>query len=267
MALRMKPADTLGIAVFLVPAFLIFAASPALQGGRVAQAAAGQSRDHRVRGPSSAEAAVSPLLAQIWSSGFFRRNEAVRQEILNNEYAFFDRGRPLAGQEKGGLGCYSRGVGGKDTIFLRKDIFAHFDVRIEGVFDHHDLRPKILTVLVHEICHDLWTNILDERERMAFSREGREFVSDYRRALTADEKQFFLRWIGDDTPDLGRVQFFASLDGMLKTYPPSVRCGQELFAWLAERFFSTNAKIPKPLRKYYAGILTGLLIGEPKAPN
>jgi len=262
-----RPEKELRPAAALVAACLVLIAGRAGAGGHEAPAIPRNPGERLALAASDASRAAAPLLAQLWDSGFFRRNEAVSLEILNNDYAFLERGGPIAPRGNSGLACYSRGREGKDTIYLRKDLFSHFEIRMEGVIKRPDIGPRVLTVLVHEICHDLWVNILDDGERAAFTRQGEKFVADYRMALTPEDKRLFLLRAGDDVPDPRRIRSYACLDGMVAAIPSRVLCGQELFAWLAERFFSTKAMIPKPLRKYYACILTGIPSGEPKAPN
>lgn len=213
---------------------------------------------------SPASSAVAPLLVKLWNSGFFRRNEAVRGEINKIDYVFFD---PQPSLDKRGLACFVPGMGGHATIYLRRDIFAHFEIVMEGVFERQDLAPRILPILVHEFCHDLWTNVLDATERAAFAREGAEFVTDYLLTVTAEEKRLFLLRAGDGKVDLRRMRTYAGLDAMRKMYPPSVLCGQELFAWLAERLFTTKEKIPRPLAEYYVSILKGVPSDGEKGPD
>jgi len=210
---------------------------------------------------------MEELLARLWASGFFRRNEAVRLELLNNDYAFFDTGSPVPPKGNKGLGCFVRGKEGRDTILLRKDLFAYFEVGMEGVVEHRNVSRRTLPVLVHEICHDLWTNILDERERAAFTREGGDLMEEYRLAQTAEEKLRFLSLAGDDISDPRRLQSYSGIDGILAAHPPRTLLGHELFAWLAERLFTTKARIPKPLRKYYSCILSEVASDPTESPR
>lgn len=211
-----------------------------------------------VLGDSPGEKAAAPLLARLWASGFFKRNEAVLREIGNNGYAFFGPGAPQPPRGVRGLACFSRTAGERDTIYLKKDLFAHFDVGLEGIVERVDIGDRVLPVLVHEICHDLWSNVLDDRERAAFSREGEAFMRDYRRAQTADEVRRFLAVAGDDAADPRCLRSYAGIGDILAANPTRAMCGHEMFAWLAERLFATRALIPCPLRKYYVCVLAGL---------
>ncbi len=218
-----------------------------------------QNGSERLVGRSTPETRVlAPLLARIWDSGFFRNNEAVRREMLNNDYAFYGQGDPIARAEKKGLACFSQGRGGRDIIFLHRDVFSHFAVGLEGVVASRDVKPRVMAVLVHEFCHDLWAHVLDEGERAAFTREGMQFVADYTLALTDEERRSFLLRAGEDPPVPGRVRSYAPIAAMASLYPPRVLCGQELFAWLAERLFSTKEKIPRPLRPFYRCIIAAI---------
>ena len=202
--------------------------------------------------------AAEPLLARLWASGFFRRNEAVLRELLNNDYALFDAGGPKPPDGIQGLACYSKKTGRKDTIYLRKDLFAHFEVSLEGTVERADVGARVLPVLVHEIFHDLWSNILDEHERAAFCREGEAFMKDFRMAQTPEDKRRFLLLAGEDAADSRCLRSYAGIGDILDANPTRALCGHEMFAWLAERLFMTRAMIPCPLRKYYSCVLAGI---------
>ncbi len=201
--------------------------------------------------------ALKGLLAAIWSSGFFRQNAVVREEFLNNEYALFDRTSPLAADHEAGLACYSPGRGRRDTIFLREDVLARVRLSMEDVSERPYAKEKILAVLVRELCHDLWNNVLDDRERAFFAMEGEDFLTTFLQAKTEEERRFFLHLAGPDDSTPGKFESFSGLAEFISTYPPDRRCGPELFAWLGERAFSKKTAIPSPFKKYYAGIFAG----------
>jgi hypothetical protein len=205
---------------------------------------------------------IQAVLARIWASGFFKRNEAVRREVLNNSYAFFDRESPRPPKGTKGLGCYSRGHGGADRILLRKDLFSRFEIGMDGVMIFPDASGRAMTVLVHELTHDLWMNVLDEAERTAFCREGVDFMEEYRRAQTPEDRRRFLEQAGDDISDPATLRSYAGFDEILDTLPPRALRGHELFAWLAERLFTNKTPIPRPLGKYYTSILADETAGS-----
>jgi hypothetical protein len=230
------------------------AAAPVSEGD--AAAAGRQSGGRIVLEPSPGALAVEPLLARLWDSRFFRRNEAVWAEILDNRYVLFEEGAP--GFFRGKTACFSRRQGGQDVIFLRKDLLSHFELGMEGITEHINVIKKVLPILVHEICHDLWANTLDDRERAAFSRECYGLMGEYRLAVTAEEQRLFLFHTGDDPAGPLSLRSYSGIDSFLATDPPRGLFGQELFAWFAERLFMTKAAIPKPLGKYYSCIIEGL---------
>lgn len=252
-----------------VVACLVLLAGQAGAAGREGDGPAGgrQSGERIVLDPSPGGRAVEPLLARLWDSGFFRRNEAVRVELLNNKYAFFDATAPVAPEGSSGLGCYSQGAGGGGTIFLRKDLLAWFEVGMDGVQIYPSMMGRVLPVLVHEICHDLWMNILDPRERAAFAREGCDFLEEYRRAQTTEEKRLFLREAGDDPDDPRCLRSYAGLEAILTACPARTLRAHELFAFLAERLFVKKAMIPMPLQKYYSCILAEVRPGLAEIPR
>ena len=255
--------------VVLLAACLFFAAGLGGAVGREGDGPAGSQQPGRriALDPSPGGRAVEPLLARLWASGFFRRNEAVRQELLDNDYSFFDKGGPIVPKGNRGLGCYAQELGGKDTIYLSRDLFAYFTIGLEEVVIYRDISQRALPVLVHEICHDLWTNILDDTERAAFTREGLGFIEEYRMAQTAEDKRLFLMRAGEDVADPRALRTYSGLDGILETHPPRALCSHELFAWLAERLFTMKARIPAPLQKYYSCILADAPSGPEGSPR
>ena len=215
-----------------------------------------QTQERRVVADPAARARAIPcLLAELWASGFFQRNEAVERELLNNTYAFFDETSPRPPKGSKGLGCFAPGPNGVDTIYLKKELFARFEIRMDDVVIFPDASGRAIPVLVHEICHDLWTHILDDAERASFCREGIDFMEEYRQAQTPEDRRLFLVRAGDDLADPGTLRSYAGIDEILNTIPPGALRGHELFAWLAERLFRTKARIPKMLGKYYSSIL------------
>ena len=202
--------------------------------------------------------AMEPLLARLWDSGFFRRNDAVLREILNNHYAFLGPGGPVPPTGSKGLGCYAHTPGDQDVIFLRRDLFSRFEIDMEGVTVFEDTSRRILPVLVHEICHDLWMNILDDRERAAFAREGEDLMDGYCLAQSADGRQLFLLRYGDDIADPRCRRSYAEIEALRDARMTRPVCAHELFSWLAERLFMTKRAIPRPLQKYYSCILAGV---------
>ena len=155
----------------------------------------------------------------------------MRAEIYNNEYAFFDPRSSLASLQKKGMACFSQGPNRKATIYLREDLFAHYKVDLEGVLERRSVESTALSVLVHELCHDFWANILDERERDFFAMDGAVFIADYQQAMTLEEqREFFLR-----AGQTGRRSFLTGLcsefsvrewrQGSSGPWSPGRRCG------------------------------------------
>ncbi len=226
--------------------------------GAWGQTDASQAHERMVLEPSPGSRAIEPFLARLWDSGFFRRNDAVRREILNNNYDFLGPKGPLPPKGIKGLGCYSHSPGDKDTIFLRKDLFSRYEVGLEGITLYENEGRRVLPVLVHEICHDLWMNVLDDRERAAFAREGEDLMEEFCMAQTADGRRLFRIRYGDDIGDPGCRRSYSEIEGIRAARLPRPVGAHELFAWLAERLFLTKRTIPRPLRKYYSCILAGI---------
>lgn len=208
--------------------------------------------------PTPGARAVEPFLARLWDSGFFRRNDAVLRELLNNRYAFLGPDGPVPPQGSRGLGCYSHAPDGRDVIFLRKDLFSRFEIGLEEVTVYPSEDRRVLPVLVHEICHDLWMNVLDDRERAAFAREGQDLMEQYCLAQTPDGRRLFLLCFGDDLGEASCRRSYAEIDRLLVARADRPVCAHELFAWLAERLFVTKARIPGPLQKYYSCLIAAV---------
>jgi hypothetical protein len=210
---------------------------------------------------------VRRLVSEIWSIGFFRQNSVVREEFSNNDYKIFESEKSLSWAPKEGLACYSRIVGKRDTIFLRADTLAHVRVGIEGVIEQPHEHAKTLSVIVHELCHDLWMNVLDDTERTLFAMEGEEFIDDYLQAKTPEDQRLFLQQAGQNNLSPGSMRTFSDLDTLIRLYPSQSRCGAELFAWLGEHAFSGRTAIPARFRKYYSGLFANDAIGPARAPR
>ncbi len=229
----------------------------ALLGGALAPAVGTAPPSDRLRLQAPAEAGTAVrLICQLWDSGFFRACPAVRDEICDNAYAFFDLKSPLASLQKRGMACFSQDPDGNDTIYLRRDIFAHYRVDLESVLERRSVEATALRVLVHELCHDLWANILDDRDRALFALDGAEFIAAYRLAMTPKEKRDFLRRTGQRARRSELNGLWADLDALIASYPPEHCCGSELFAWLGERTFSWGLRIPPNFGNYYSGLLS-----------
>jgi hypothetical protein len=251
-----RPGDriTMIAAALVVLAAGLAAGGPGGTGGKGGPQAA----DRIVLDTTPGARAVEPLLARLWDSGFFRHNDAVRRELLNNDYAFFGPDSPAPPPGVKGLGCYSRNPGRRDTIFLRKDLFSRLELGLEGITIYQDRSQRVLPILVHEICHDLWMNVLDDRERAAFAREGQDLMEQYCLAQTADDRRLFLLYFGDDLGEAGCRRSYSEIDRLLAARAARPVCAHELFAWLAERFFVTKARIPRPLQKYYSCVIAAV---------
>ena len=207
---------------------------------------------HASRGAAS----VRPLVAAVWASGFFRCNEVVRNEFANNDYAVFGEESHLAVSERNGLACFSKARGRRDAVLFRADVVSYCKTTPEGLSEPAFPREKVLAVLVHELCHDLWDNVLDAAERAMFAMEGEEFVEDFLQAKTEEERRLFLQKAGEADPGPGDIQPFSGLEVLVRSYPAESRFGAELFAWLGEQAYTRKARIPVAFRKYFCGLFS-----------
>ncbi len=210
---------------------------------------------------------VRPLVDKVWASGFFRRNEVVRREILNNGYGVFEKDSRLAESRDKGLACLSRAPGRPDFILLRADLLPRVKVTIEGVFEPADTEERALPLIVHELCHDLWNNVLDEGERSLFTAEAEEFLKDYVEARTEKKWRSFLEEAGEPGAAGGEPASFSRLEFLIRSYPSETRFGAELFAWLGEHAYSGKLPLPPRFRKYFCGLVSDRPCGGGEKPN
>ncbi len=255
----------------VLPAACLLAAMTLLSGCQAAAPHAirtlpGDPAALEIRTSRGAEA-VRPLVAEVWDSGFFKNNEIVRGEITNNDYALFGRESALAATNRSGLACFSRARGRRDAILFRADFVRYVKTTEVGLSEPAYPRKKILEVLVHELCHDLWDNVLDERERAMFAMEGEDFLADFGQAKTDEGKRLFLRKAGESDRAPADMRSFAGLDALIRLYPPERRFGAELFAWFGEQAFTGKGRIPAPFRKYFSGLFTDLGPGPSEDPR
>jgi hypothetical protein len=216
---------------------------------------------------SRGAAAVQPLVAAVWTSGFFRRNEVVRNEFANNDYAVFGKDSDLADSERNGLACFSKARGRRDAILFRADIVSYCRTTPEGLSEPAFPREKLLAVLVHELCHDLWENVLDAAERAMFAVEGEEFVEDFLQAKTEEEQRLFLQKAGEADPGPGDIRPYSGLEALVRSYPAESRFGPELFAWLGEQAYTRKSLIPLTFRKYFCGLFSDFTSHAVKSPR
>ncbi len=128
------------------------------------------------------------------------------------------------------------------------------------------LDRRIRATLVHELFHDFWHNILDERRRYLFSSEAELFFIELMLAKTDEERLRFLRNSGYTQPEEVHFDSFEVLLEIKEMYNPQKTFGTELYATLAGRAFSEVTIIPKQLRKYYLSIISDEILNRNSLP-
>jgi len=199
------------------------------------------------------------LLFEIWDSGFIKKNDLTREEILNNTYGVFRKAEaPLSEPE--GRAYYQQREEQKDVLMLNAKLFGHLvpsimPLRLKKVHVKR-LDKLIRDTLVHELFHDFWYNILDERRKNLFSYEAEIFFIELMMTQTKKDKTQLLESLGYTQPEEEFFSFFKALQEIKKTYSLEKAFGTELYATLAGRAFSGVTLIPNQFRKYYSGLLS-----------
>ncbi|NIO48895.1 MAG: hypothetical protein GTN73_05580 [Candidatus Aminicenantes bacterium] len=198
---------------------------------------------------------IERLLAEVWTSEFLRKNELIEEEILNNNYGVFGGGSESSSLKER-RACYIKERGQKDKVMLNTGLFSHFVFNSNGVILHKTLDKRIKATLIHELFHDFWHNILDERERILFSIEAEIFFLEAMMAEKKQDKVIFLRNAGLDEPSERDFKPYAELQDLEENYAGQKFFGAELYSVIADRTFSRKMIIPKQLRKFYYGIIS-----------
>jgi hypothetical protein len=187
---------------------------------------------------------VRSLLSEVWDSGFLNKNKLNREEILNNRYGIFSKDSELFSFTED-RACYIRKKGHEDEVMLNKKLFSHFDRHSPGKLKFRQKDNRIDATLIHELFHDFWHNILDEKKRLLFSTESEIFYREMSLAQTSKDKLKFLRSIGFNKPTKDSFKPYEELKDIKVNYSDQIFFGTELYAIIA-----------KQLRKFYKGIIS-----------
>jgi hypothetical protein len=198
---------------------------------------------------------IESLLAQVWTSGFLRKNELIEKEILNNNYGVFHGDSESSSLEMH-RARYIKMHGQKDKVMLSTSLFSHFVLSSNKMTVHKTLDRRIKATLLHELFHDFWHNILDERKKFLFSIEAEIFFLEAMMAEKKQDKVMFLRNVGLNEPSTDDFKPYDELQDLKVNYTDQKFFGSELYSIIADRAFSGRMIIPKQLRKFYYGILS-----------
>lgn len=207
------------------------------------------------------EDGVRSLLSEVWDSGFLNKNELNRREILNNQYGIFSKDSELF-SFTGDRACYIRKKGREDKVMLNKKLFTHFERYSPGSHKFRQKDKRIDATLIHELFHDFWHNILDDKKRLLFSIESEIFYREMSLAQTTKDKLKFLRSIGFNKPTRGNFKPYEELKDMRVNCSDQIFFGTELYAIIADRLFSGKMIVPKQLRKFYKGIISEVALNK-----
>lgn len=208
--------------------------------------------------------AMEYILWQIWDSGFLNAGPVIRQEIFNNDYGVFVKPQRKGAHIRGRAYFLARGEA-PDRIMLNRTLFAHF------VYDHKNgpvcylMDKRAVATMLHELFHDFWHNILDDRSRAIFTAEAETFFIELIMAEAYNDRRGFLSGLGWDNPPQEAFEVFLELIALRDEYPAKKFFGTEMYSILADRAFSGRIVIPEPFRKYYGGIVSDRVLHCSKA--
>jgi len=198
---------------------------------------------------------IESLLAKVWTSGFLRKNELIEEEILNNNYGIFRENNKSSSLKKP-RARYIKEKGQKDKVMLSASLFSHFVRSSNRRIVHRTLDRRIKATLIHELFHDFWHNILDQRKKFLFSIEAEIFFLEAMMAEKKQDKVMFLRNAGLNEPSKDDFKPYDELQDLKVNYTDQKFFGSELYSIIADRAFSGKMIIPKQLKKFYYGILS-----------
>ena len=200
---------------------------------------------------------IEGLLGELWNSGFFQKNELIMEEIFNNDYVLFHKGSKFSNSSlRKGRAYYIKVKGQKEKVMLHRKLFSHYKPSFGGGFILRPLNKRIKATLVHELFHDFWHNVLDNRKRFLFSIDAEIFFLEAMLAKTEEDKMTFLSNIGINALRLEDFRPFEELRDQKEHYADQKFFGTEMYSIFADRAFSGKMSIPKYIRKFYYGILS-----------
>lgn len=213
------------------------------------------------KGSLASKRTFQSLLYEVWRSGFIANNDLTKQEILNNTYGVFQKAERVHSEAQG-RAFYQQRTGKKDVLMLNANLFGHLKLppkpgRLQKSLIS-SLDGLIRDTLVHELYHDFWYNIMDQRRKDLFASEAEIFLIEIEliKASAEINKLKFLERIGFNQPEIDYFRFLGALLDLKKTYSLEKAIGTELYATLAGRTFSGATIIPEQLRKYYLSVVS-----------
>lgn len=195
---------------------------------------------------------IESLLVNVWSSGFFKDTEIVREEILNNGYGIYS-GESEYKELAGARAFYLQEASGKGKIMLNLSLFS----RWQGGGSFSEIVRvgwSIKVTLVHELFHGFWFHLLDRQKRNLFSAEAQIFFAELSLIKTKEEKLRFLKEIGYDAPQAKHFGAFQKILELKKIYQDPL-FHYELFSFIGALAYLDEMIVPIPFRNFYSGIL------------
>lgn len=196
---------------------------------------------------------MEDLISAAWHSGFLAKTERVKKETLNNMYGTYGPEYDVC--EKDGEACFTKNSLVKDhhkvvdTLAIGEILFCRGSGKEEAARLHLD------KIMMHELFHDFWHNILTKKQRQEFSVGVKKFYGAMLAATTKESRLEFLQSIGIDDPKEHDYELFARLQNRRGHYAEQ-KWWPELFSIMAEKTYESEMIIPQQLRKFYQGLIS-----------
>jgi hypothetical protein len=214
-----------------------------------------QLRQEQIFRTEACQDTIEVLLTELWDSDFFQwQNPLLLEEVLDNNYGIFECDART--DETARFRAFYKKEEEREQIMLNKRLFRHFESTPNWGFRLRDMDRRIKSTLVHELLHDFWFNVLDDRLKAGFTDEADLFFNEVSKTKTRSDKMSFLRDAGYLSPSPSDFTPFAELQGQKNRYGKKELYGTELYSILADRAFSGHILIPRRFREYYRGILS-----------
>lgn len=167
---------------------------------------------------------LSKLVMDLYASDFINKSCKVKKEFFNNAYSIsFDDKKCKIPQA---VGCYIKET---QEVSLRDFTFSHLKAGANTRLETEPMRQDISGILLHEVMHDLFSNILTFEEQLNFSLESEIWYRTLNKVDVGYKKLSNIRQFYRDE------QFF----------------GTELYCRIIEMVYNKEIKMPLNLKLFY----------------
>jgi len=201
---------------------------------------------------------LEALLGEVWDSGFFAKNDTVNKEIRNNKYGIFSILEMVDV-------CYRcRGIFLHDRFGILKDKILLYEDLICS--EEKGKLEKAKPILIHELFHDFFTNILTSEQKEGVISEAKKFYDKIIKVNSKEKRLNVLRSFGLSEPKESDYHAYRHICDRGTMYGLLDRAedffNDEIYALIAESAFSNEIVIPKPLRIFYKNIISEKILNR-----